>query len=339
MVDDEASIRKLLDRKFTMSGYVCAQAEDGMSALDQVRQDKFDLVVTDIRMPRIDGINLIEEIKRLDSALSVIMMTGYTDVDTAIEALRHGAFDYQLKPLDFDRLTVAVTNGIERTRLLRDRAEYMIMLEAKVRERTEELAEKNRSIRKFFFETVMALVSAVEAKDKYTEGHSRRVADNARLVARRLGMPEDEIERIYIAGVLHDVGKIGVPDAVLHKPGVFTPEETAIMKNHPTLTAAILANVEDFSDIIKMTLHHHERFDGKGYPAGLTGELIPLGARILSVADAFDAMTSDRPYRPRLTLTRAIEELDQAAGTQLDPDVTGTFLSLIDQDMVTVEKK
>ncbi|MBI5816320.1 MAG: response regulator [Nitrospinae bacterium] len=337
LVDDEESVRKVLERRFGKMGYECVTAVDGADAVEKVKESVFDAVVTDVKMPVMSGVDMIPHIRAIDPNLSIILLTAFADVDVAIQALRHGAFDFQFKPMEFDRLTLSAANAVERTRLLREKIEYTKNLEEKVRERTAQLEEKNQRLRKFFYETVMALVSAVEAKDKYTEGHSWRVADNAKAVAREMGLGDAEAENIYLAGMLHDIGKIGIPDRVLLKPGIYTDEERAAMQSHPTMTAAILSNVEDFQDIVRIALHHHEKFSGGGYPVGISGSAIPLGARIITVADAFDAMLSTRPYRPKMRMADAIEQLRLGSGSHFDPDAVEKFLGLLEQDAILFE--
>lgn len=337
IVDDEQAITKLLERKFSKAGYSCAVANDGAEAVEQLRLHPFDVIVTDVRMPNMDGMELTESAHRMDGSISIIVMTAYADMESAMEALRRGAFDYHPKPIEFEKLAVTIANGIERTRLIRQNAEYTATLERKVAERTEELEKKNQELSKHFFETVMALVAATEVKDKYTEGHSRRVAANAKALAERIGLPPKESEEIYTAGLLHDTGKIGIPDEILLKAGIFSEKERKIMRNHTTFSAGILSNVEVFKDILHFVLYHHERYDGKGYPAALKGEGIPMGARILSVADLFDAMTSSRPHKARMTPEAAIEEMRRVAGAQVDPKLAEAFIALIRENLVVTE--
>ena len=330
VVDDEASIRSLIQRRLERIGYSCDTAPDGETALELVKGGRFDLIITDINMPRMNGVELLRAVREIDETVSVIMVTAIMDMDTAIKSLKDGAYDYITKPIEHEKLVLSVSKALEKTRLLRENMEYQSNLERMVRERTAELEEKSLRLRKFFVETTMALVSAIEAKDKYTEGHSRRVADYSRRLAVRIGLSDQEAERIYVAGVLHDIGKIGIPDRILQKPGYFNDEERSVMQTHPKMSADILAKIEDFNDILEMVLHHHERFDGAGYPGRIAGENIPVWARVLSVADAFDAMTSQRPYRPSLSLSTAINEIQKGRGSQLDPEIAGEFLLMID---------
>lgn len=338
IVDDEESITKVLERKFSNAGYSCAVAADGMKAAEQLNANQFDVIITDVRMPNMDGMKLTELAHSLDGSISIIVMTAYADLNSAMEAIHKGAFDYHPKPIEFEKLAVVIANGVERARLIREKAEYTATLEKKVAERTEELEKKNLQLRKHFIETVTALVAATEVKDKYTEGHSKRVAANARILAERVGLSVEESEGIYTAGLLHDMGKIGIPDEILLKPGIFSPEEREVMQDHTMLSAGILSNVELFKDILHFVLYHHERYDGKGYPVGLKGEEIPLGARILSIADLYDAMTSSRPHRARINPEAAIEEMRSVSGTQVDPKLVKAFIRLIKENLVIAEK-
>jgi putative nucleotidyltransferase with HDIG domain len=337
VVDDEESIRKLLERRLSKIGHSCVLAVDGAEAIEKFGIETFDLVITDVTMPVMDGMGFTRIVRQKDSAISVIILTARGDMETAVMALRVGAFDYHQKPIEWERLAVCVANGIERTRLIRENAEYMATLERKVAERTAELEKKNLELGKRFLETVTALVSATEVKDKYTEGHSRRVAANAKALADGLKLSVEDSERIYIAGLLHDMGKIGIPDKILLKPGIFSEEERAVMQNHSTFSAEILSNVEAFKDIVHIVLHHHERYDGNGYPVGLKGADIPMGARVLSIADLFDAMTSSRPHKGKVMKEAAIEEIRRVAGTQVDPECAEAFIGLIQQNLIVSE--
>lgn len=337
VVDDEESIRKLLERRLSKMGHSCVLAADGADAIGKFGSGLFDLVISDVSMPVMDGIEFASKARHKDAAVSVIILTAHGDMTTAVKALRAGAFDYHQKPMEWERLAVSVSNGIERTRLIRENAEYMLTLERKVAERTAELEKKNLELGKRFLETVTALVSATEAKDKYTEGHSRRVAANAKALANGAKLPAADAEHIYIAGLLHDMGKIGIPDKILLKPGVFSDEERAVMQNHSAFSADILSNVEAFKEIIHIVLYHHERYDGKGYPAGLKGDDIPLGARVLSIADLFDAMTSSRPYKGKVAAEEAVSEMRRVAGSQVDPELAEVFIGLIRQNLVLTE--
>ncbi|MGK7345380.1 MAG: HD-GYP domain-containing protein [Candidatus Nitrospinota bacterium M3_3B_026] len=338
IVDDEESIRTFINRRLSRLGYECRVAEDGAAALAIAAGEKFDVALTDINMPRMDGLELLRRLRGMDETISVIMVTAVVDMNAAVTSLKEGALDYITKPIESEKLVVSVANAVEKARLLRENIDYRDHLERMVEERSAEVREKSLRLKQFFVETTMALVSAIEAKDKYTEGHSRRVAEYSRKTALKLGLSGNEAEMVFVAGSLHDIGKIGIPDRVLSKPGVFNDEERRIMNRHSTLSANILAYIEDYKDIKEMVLSHHERYDGDGYPEGLAGEAIPLGARILAVADTFDAMTSERPYRPRMSAERAVEEIRRGMGQQFDQRVAAAFIALVEEGEIDGDK-
>jgi response regulator RpfG family c-di-GMP phosphodiesterase len=337
IVDDEESIRTLLTKRLGRIGYRCVTAADGAEGLAALADGPYDMALVDINMPGMNGIEVLRRIQSADDTLSVSILTAYADTETAVDALRFGAYDFLNKPFEFDRLTLAIANGIERTRLLRLARDYTRELEEQVAQRTAELEAQFRRLKTFFLQTTNALVTAIEAKDKYTEGHSRRVAELGRMLALAHGMDDVEAERLYVAGILHDVGKIGVPDHVLLKNGKLDDAEWTIMKSHSEKSAEIIAHIDDMVDVTMVIRGHHEWFDGSGYPDGIVGEHIPLGARILIVADAFDAMTTTRPYRGGRSLQAARDEIARCSGTQFDPAIAETFLHLIDAGNVTVK--
>jgi putative two-component system response regulator len=256
------------------------------------------------------------------------MATAVSETVKAVEAMKLGAYDYVIKPFDVNMVVTSVHRALERRQLRLENKEYHDRLEEKVLEKTAELVEMNAQLRHLFLNTVQSLVHTLEAKDKYTEGHSRRVAKMAETMAKHLRFTDSQLERIHLAAILHDIGKIGVREACLNKPGRLTPAEYDEVKQHPLISERILKPIEALEDILPNIRHHHERFDGKGYPSGLRGTDIPIGSRILSVADSYDAMTSDRPYRRALSVHETLEELKRNTGTQFDPELVTLFLSI-----------
>ena len=329
IVDDETCVRELLTHFLSQKGYDCVTVENASCALDSMEQEHFPLVISDIRMPGLDGIALLQEIKKREPFTEVIMATALSETATAIEAMRHGAYDYVLKPFDLSAVGVSVQRALERRQLLIENKEYHNHLEEKVREKTSELLEKNMQLRLLFLNTIQSLVHTLEAKDTYTEGHSRRVAEISLCIAERLSFSSEELEKLHLAGILHDIGKIGVREECLNKPGTLTDEEYEEIKQHPLISERILKPLEELHGILDDIRHHHERYDGYGYPHGLKGETIPLGSRILAVADSYDAMTSDRPYRPALSSEKALKELEVNAGKQFDPKLVQVFSDLL----------
>ncbi|MCA9771415.1 MAG: HD domain-containing protein [Myxococcales bacterium] len=269
-------------------------------------------------MPERSGLELLEDLRALDRDAVVIMITGLPEIDTAARAVRAGAYDYLRKPFSADTVTAAAARAIEHRKLLMERRRYREHLEREVQAQT-------RKIRSLYLESVHALNNALEAKDAYTQGHSLRVARYTDMITSALDLSVETRESIHLAARLHDIGKIGVRDEVLLKDRRLTPEEFAQIREHPAIGARILDPITDLAGAKAAVLHHHERWDGRGYPEGLAGENIPLGARALFIADAFDAMTTDRTYVKARSYAFAVEEIRRCAGTQFDPDLAAIF--------------
>jgi response regulator RpfG family c-di-GMP phosphodiesterase len=328
VVDDEDFIREIICRKLKGSGFQCDSAPSAEDALARIAQNNYDCVLSDIHMPGMSGVDLLRQIKLQNQDLAVILVTGAPDIDAALEAMRLGAYDHLSKPLNLAALEMSVDRALEKKRLVEENREYQRNLESMVEERTKQLSAANEDLRRLFTGSIKALAQALEAKDEYTQGHSARVAEESVSIARYLSLSDTEIQRIWLAGYLHDIGKIGIKEAVLNKPGKLNEEEWDLIQQHPVVAGRILGPIPELSDIIDIIVHHHERYDGSGYPDGLEGNSIPLGARILAVADTYDALTSRRPYRDSLTLEEAHRILEEAAGTYLDPVIARAFLNL-----------
>lgn len=346
IVDDDQAIRDLLTEGLSDSGYRCDTACDGAEGLLKVRADGFALVVSDIDMPEMDGVQFLQEVKKVRPDTEIIMLTGLVDVDTAIQSMRLGASDYLTKPFNLAEVRITVERALEKQRLVRDNREYQKNLEARVAERTAELSRKNQEVEELFnrlkssYQTTLeALATAVDTRDTETLGHSLRVASYTVAVARRMGVTEPELTDLYRGALLHDVGKIGIPDSILRKPGKLTPEEWVEMRKHPEIGYRILQGIDFLEASRELVLSHQETYDGSGYPRGLKGKEIPLGARIFAVVDTLDAITSDRPYRKALTHQAAREEILKYSGTQFDPDVVKTFLGFHHHDWKEIHRK
>lgn len=346
IVDDDKAIRDVLYESLSDSGYRCDTACDGAEGLEKLKSNGFELVVSDIDMPAMDGVALLQEIKRLRPDTEIIMLTGVVDVDTAIQSMRLGASDYLTKPFNLAEVRITVERALEKQRLVRENREYQKNLEAKVRERTAELSRKSREIEDLFHRlnasyqtTLEALATALDTRDTETLGHSLRVASYTASVARSMGVVDPELTDIYRGALLHDVGKIGVPDAILRKPGKLTTEEWVEMRRHPEIGYRILQGINFLEAPREVVLSHQECYDGSGYPRGLKGKEIPLGARIFAVVDTLDAMTSDRPYRKALSQQAAREEIRKFSGTQFDPDVVQAFLAIPEDEWMTIHRK
>ncbi len=322
VVDDEDMIREIVSERLRLEGYHVGEAEHGKIALKKLEEEKFDVLLTDINMPVMNGISLLKEVKSRND-LAVIVMSGQADLEVAVYAMKMGAHDYILKPVNFKILLHTIESALKRKLMEQALRDYQQNLEKKVLEQT-------RIINEFYLRSVQSLVKALEAKDEYTKGHSERVTFYSVELAKRLGGVVDT-DKVRVAGILHDLGKIGVPESILNKPTRLTDEEYEVVKKHPLLGVQILEPIEFLRNVFPIILHHHERFDGKGYPSGLKGEKIPMEARVIAVADTFDAMTSTRAYRKALTAERAIEEIQRCRGTQFDPEIARLFVDIYDE--------
>jgi putative nucleotidyltransferase with HDIG domain len=277
-------------------------------------------------MAEIDGIELLKRVKAANPSMMVIMITAFPDIDLAVEAMRLGAYDFIIKPADLDLVVFSVKKALEKKRLEEEVIAYRSHLEKLVEERTAKLQEAYRILKKAHLDSVRVLAEAIDAKDPYTRGHSDRVTRMSLRVAFQFGFAEDRLESLEYGALLHDIGKIGIKDEVLQKPSALNAEEYQYIQEHPLIGVKIVEGLDFFKDKIPVIRHHHEHFDGSGYPDGLVGEAIPLVARIVAVPDAFDAMTSARPHRGMMPLQDVLMELEKCKGTQFDPKVLEIFL-------------
>jgi len=326
IVDDEELICRLLAQKLTSEGYSCVTAYNGREALSRFYKDTFSLIISDIKMPEMDGIELLKRVRSLNPKMMVIMVTAYPEIDLAVEAMRLGAYDFIIKPADLELILLSVRKALDKKRLEEEVEAYHKNLERLVEERTAKLQHAYRVLKKAHLDSVKVLAEAIDAKDPYTRGHSDRVRRMSLKIATSLGFTEDRLESLEYGALLHDIGKIGIKDVVLQKPGVLNPGEYQYIQEHPLIGVKIVEGIEFFRDKIPMIRNHHERFDGKGYPDGLAGGAIPLEARIITVPDAFDAMTSVRPHSQTKPLQDVLMELQGGKGTQFDPKILGIFL-------------
>jgi len=328
IVDDDRQVREVLHEIFRSNGYECQLANDGQEGLEVFRATRPPLTVTDVKMPIMDGLEFLKSIRGFDTDAAVIVLTGVGDIKTAIESLKVGAYDFIIKPVNVDELLIAAERAVERRQLLIERREYQALLERRVEEATHDLARTLQELKETYRTTLEALGSALDTRDVGTQAHSRRVHDYALNIARSHGVAEDQVRDIEHGVLLHDIGKIGIPDAILLKRGPLTPEEWAVMRTHPELGRRLIERIPFLKWALPIVRHHHEKWDGSGYPLGLRGEAIPLGARIFAVADTLDAMTFDRPYRKAVSYEAARREIERCAGTHFDPAVVKTFLAI-----------
>ena len=325
VVDDEPRLRQVLVRLMEGDGFTCMEAANGVDALEQLRRAPVTLVLTDLRMPQMGGVELLRQVRARYPDTGVVLITAVAEVDVAVSCLAIGAMDYLTKPFHLDEVRARVTQALEKRRLILENREHQAMLEQRV-------AAQAQRLERMFLASIQSLADALEVKDRYTRGHSVRVSRYAAAIATRLGLPAADVRQIELGGHVHDIGKIGVRETVLNKPGALTEEEYEHIMTHPLVGWRILSPLlPDAPLILNVVRSHHERFDGQGVPDGIAGADIPLEARIAAVADSFDAMTSGRPYRrgARMTLAEAVAEIERCSGTQFDPAIVDAFVQAV----------
>jgi putative two-component system response regulator len=324
VVDDEPDIRDILVDLLSFD-YDCSSVSSAEEALEALAVEKIDLVISDITMGGMSGLEMIPQVLALSTQTVVVMISGMQTIESAIEALRVGAFDYIMKPFDLRQVESAVKRALEHYELREAKRRYENHLEELVEQRTVELDCALRSLEDAYRSTLKALTAALETRDAETHGHSERVVTFSLRLGRELGLDKAQLTALEFGALLHDIGKIGVPDAILRKPAKLDEAEWEKMREHPLHGQAILREIEFLEGAARVVAQHHERWDGSGYPLGLRGCEIDLNARIFAVADAFDAMISDRVYRRGRPYEAAAAELDAWVGRQFDPQVVEAF--------------
>lgn len=327
-VDDETGILDSLNVFLTKSGYQFVGISNPLEAIELVRKEHFDLMLLDFIMTPIHGNQVVEEIRKFNKDLYILLLTGHKDLAPPLETIRRLDIQgYCEKSDKFDQLLLLIESGIKAIAQMQE-----------IKEINEKLQATYEELEKAYLESIETLRYTVEAKDTYTRGHSDRVAEYSYLIGKYLGLPEEDLKKLKLGGLFHDIGKIGIPESILLKTERLTDDEYSEIKNHPTIGAHILSNATMFQDIIPIVKHHHERFDGKGYPSKLKGDEIPYLARIATIADTYDAMTSKRAYREPLSLDIVKEEFEKNAGTQFDPELVPVFLDILNNHYDEIEK-
>jgi response regulator RpfG family c-di-GMP phosphodiesterase len=338
VVDDEEAIREVVSTMLESKGYRCTAVSNGRAAQDQVKRVTPDLVLSDMIMPEMDGIKLLDWIRNYDPEVPVIMVTAIHDISTALEAIRRGAYDYILKPFEKDQLFLGVGRALQHRRLVAENRNYQRNLEQQVEERTAQLSGALVQLEQSYDDTLEALGSPLDLKDAETEGHCQRVTAFTISIAKAMPVPNPYLPVLARAAFLHDIGKMAIPDGILRKPGPLDDDEKQVMRRHCQIGYDMLIRIPFLRDAAEIVLAHQEFFNGTGYPRGLKEEQIPLGARIFTVADSLDAMISDRPYRKALPMSHAREEIRRCAGTQFDPKVVEVFMSIPDQHWIELRQ-
>jgi putative two-component system response regulator len=334
VVDDEPRLRQVLAHLMRSDGFTCLEAGNGEEALVMLQQHPITLVMSDLRMPKMDGLELLRQVRSRWPDVAVVMITAVADVEVAVSCLAIGAMDYLTKPFHLEEVRARVAQAMENRRLVMENRGYQESLQEKV-------AVQARRLEELFMTSIQSLAEVLELKDPYTRGHSVRVSNYSAVIARELGLDGEMLRQIELGGHVHDIGKIGVREEVLNKPGKLTEVEYEHIMTHPVVGWRILAPLLAETPVaLNIVRSHHERFDGLGVPDHLTGEAIPLEARIAAAADAFDAMTSDRPYRPDgLAVEEAIRELVRCSGAQFDPVVVAAVVRATESGRLAVVRR
>ena len=321
-VDDEIGIIDSLSIFLKRSGYQFVGVTDPSEAIERVKNEHFDLMILDFIMTPIHGDQVVEEIRKFNKELYILLLTGHKDLAPPLETIRRLEIQgYCEKSDKFDQLLLLIESGIKSIAQMKE-----------IKQINKELSDTYEKLEEAYMESIETLRHTVDAKDPYTRGHSDRVAEISVLIGEKLGLSEQDLRTLRIGGLFHDIGKIGVPDSILQKESKLTDDEYSEIKNHPAIGVHILSTATIFKDIIPIVKHHHEKYDGNGYPSRLKGEEIPYLARIATIADSFDAMSSKRSYRNSLPLDVIIEEFKKNRGTQFDPELDDLFLDILEND-------
>ena len=314
VVDDEETIRSALKKYLSQQGYEVSTAADGNEALAVLQRQKIACMLLDVRMPGVSGVDLVPQLIEIEPNVAILMLTAVNDATSASLCMQRGAMDYLTKPVDLADLNRAIQRALRKRATNIEHQNLNLWLKEEVAVRAAEVRSERNKLERLSVATLEALVNALEAKDPYLRGHSARVADLSAMIAAEMGLADEIIDSVRMGGRLHDIGKIGIREEILNKQGPLTPEEYEQVKQHVVIGSQILAPLAHLKDIIGFVRSHHERWDGHGYPDGLTGEAIPLGARILCSAEIFDALTTSRPYQEKMTPELAVERMRDLVG-------------------------
>lgn len=330
VVDDEVAICQVIQDYLSLRQYDVATAGNYDEALRQLEIRTFDVILSDIRMPGKSGTDLLRHVRRHYPQIAVILFTGYADIGLAVHSMQEGAYDFILKPIHLEQVYLSIHNALEKRALKAEVRKYQKGLEDLVERRTKELREALRQLEASSLDTITRLARAAEMRDDETGNHVLRIRAYTAALCRELQLPRDEIDHIYVASSMHDIGKIGIPDSILLKPGRLDPSEFEVMKGHALIGAKILQDAEgrmlQIAEIIART--HHEKWDGSGYPHGLSGEKIPIYGRVVALADVYDALTNKRCYKPAFDLDTSAEIITKSSGSHFDPDVVQGFIRI-----------
>jgi putative nucleotidyltransferase with HDIG domain len=339
IVDDEPAVRKMLGVMLSQAGIANESAGNGQAALDVLPSRRFSAVISDLRMPGLSGLELLAEVQHKYPELVFLVATGVDDVRVGVHAMRQGADDYLVKPFQLDMVLASLERAFQKKALQQELGNYRRHLEEMIAKRTQQLQTAIAQLEHSYSATLEALGSAIDLRDGPTAGHSRRVFWYSIKIAQAIGGLEKEVRNLGMGAWLHDIGKLATPDGILLKPGALTPQEREVMERHVQTGYDLVKSIPFLADAAEIILAHHERWDGSGYPRGLKAEKIPLGARIFAVADSFDAMTSDRPYRSAIPFEAARDEIQREAGKLFDRTVVDVFLTIAVNEWVAIREE
>ncbi len=338
LVDDEETILEIMQETLEDNGYKVTAVSNPTKLKELVEKLDIDTVVTDIQMPHMDGLTLLKLIKQYDKKLPVIMITGFADLNNLMKSFRLGAYDYLKKPFSMNELLITVDKAVEKRDLQLQIEQYYDILEERVIEKTKELVVANQKLEENLLGTILAMINALEASDEYTRGHSERVTAISMMIGQQMNLDSETLKVLRLGSVLHDIGKLGISHRILRAPRKLDPLEYEEMKEHPTIGVKIIRPIDLEEEVFNIVGQHHERIDGNGYPNRLAGDQISFLARIVAVADTYDAITSDRPYRKALSAETAISEIMKHADVQFDRKAAEALKKIykgIDQDKMT----
>ncbi|HQO10351.1 MAG TPA: response regulator [Clostridiales bacterium] len=340
VIDDEPELREFVAMSLELNDYDTVEAENGKKALEMLKTQDFDCVISDVEMPEMTGPEFLKNFRDSNKIIPVIMLTGVKALNTVVEVMKLGAQDYLVKPINIDELLIAVRKSIEFKKLKEQNVQLQKENE-RYQHHLEEMVEKRSvQLKDALFGSLIIIASAIEAKDEYTKGHSNRVRLISIDIGKLMGLDNKTLQILEYGAMMHDVGKIGVKDAILHKNKSLTEEEFDSIMSHPAIGANIVRNISFFGPMTDCIKYHHEKYSGKGYPSGLKGEDIPLLARIVAVADTYDAITTTRPYRKEKTSSEAVQVLVEGKGTQFDPFIVDIFVNnrLYEKNYIQIDK-
>jgi response regulator RpfG family c-di-GMP phosphodiesterase len=337
-VDDERAACKLLAIMLRPPAFSCATATSGEEALLVLQQERFDAIISDLQRPGIGGLELLTQARRRYPHVAFLVTTGVDDLEVGVQAMRSGADDYLVKPLLESAVIASLERALHKRHLEQQVESYRQHLEEMVADRTGQLRQALQQLERSYEDTLQALGAAIDLRDNDTAGHSQRVCRYSLEIARAMGWSEQKLGSLAKGAHLHDIGKLGIPDGILLKPGSLTAEERKLMQRHVTIGYDLVKDIAFLADAAEIVLTHHERYDGGGYPRGLKGDEILPSARIFAVADSFDAITSDRPYRRASSFESGLQIIRGCSGTQFDPQVVSAFLSIPEETWPAIAK-